>query len=120
MEQEHEVILVVHTSGNLRVADVAALNFVRVILEMAEARPELGWENQKSYAQKIINALEEKGEFGIDTELVRKLKGLILRGEVRDAASVCGLSPNGIRFLALPFYERGRYRRFRMEEEDVE
>lgn len=119
-EQGHEVTLVFQTSGNLRVADVAALNFARVILEMAEERSETGWDNQKSYAQSIIDALSEKGEFGVDPELVRKLKGLILRGEVRDAASVCGLDPGEVRFLDLPFYEEGRYRRFRKSADDVQ
>ena len=119
-EQGHEVSLFFQTSGNLRVADVAALNFARVILEMAEAIAESGWEDQKRYAQSIIDALDEKGEFGVDPELVRKLKGLILRGEVRDAASVCGLDPGAVRFLDLPFYEEGRYRRFQRTENDVQ
>ncbi len=119
-EQGHEISLLFQTSGNLRVADVAALNFARVILEMAEAIAESGWEDQKRYAQSIIDALNEKGEFGVDPELVRKLKGLILRGEVRDAASVCGLEPGAIRFLDLPFYEEGRYRRFQRTEADVQ
>ncbi|MEM1441263.1 MAG: glucosamine-6-phosphate deaminase [Verrucomicrobiota bacterium] len=118
-DQGHQVSLVFQTSGNLRVADVAALNFARVILEMSEDRPEAGWKEQETYAQSIIDALEEKGEFGIDPELVRKLKGLILRGEVRDAASVCGLNPEEVRFLDLPFYEKGRYRRFRKSAEDI-
>ncbi|MDF1656270.1 MAG: glucosamine-6-phosphate deaminase [Verrucomicrobiales bacterium] len=119
-EQGHEISLLFQTSGNLRVADVAALNFARVTLEMAEAIAESGWEDQKRYAQSIINALDEKGEFGVDNQLVRRLKGLILRGEVRDAASVCGLEPGAVRFLDLPFYEEGRYRRFQRTESDVE
>lgn len=111
-EQGHEVRLVFQTSGNLRVADDAALNFARVVLEMAEGTHAAGWEDQAAYAQAIIDALEEKGEFGVDPELVRRLKGLILRGEARDAASVCGLGDGEIRFLDLPYYEEGRYRRF--------
>ncbi|MDF1823679.1 MAG: glucosamine-6-phosphate deaminase [Verrucomicrobiales bacterium] len=118
-EQGHQVKLAFQTSGNLRVADVAALNFARVILEMADAQSVSGWEDQKQYAQSIINALSEKGEFGVDPQLVRKLKGLIIRGEVRDAASVCGLEPEEVTFLDLPFYEKGRYRRFQKTESDL-
>lgn len=119
-EQGHTVQLVFQTSGNLRVADVAALNFARVLLEMADATHVSGWENQREYAESILSALDEKGEFGIDPEMVRKLKGLILRGEARDAASVCRLENDDTQFLDLPFYEKGRYRRFVLESGDQE
>lgn len=119
-EQGHEVRLVFQTSGNLRVADVAALNFARVVLEMSgSAENSSDWDSQTAYANSIVEAIEEKGEFGIDPASVRKLKGLILRGEARDSASVCGLSASESQFLDLPFYETGRYRRFHMTDDDV-
>ncbi len=118
-EQGHKVHLVFQTSGNLRVSDAAALNFARVVLEMAESLQADGWKNQAEYADSILQALSEKGQFGVDPELVRKLKGLILRGEARDAASVCRLTSEEIDFLDLPFYEEGRYRRFRISDRDV-
>ncbi len=118
-EQGHQVKLVFQTSGSLRVADVAALNFARVVLEMVETKHSAEWSSQTAYARSIIEAIEGKGEFGVDPETVRKLKGLILRGEARDAASVCGLNYADTQFLDLPFYESGRYRRFRLEEIDT-
>lgn len=117
-EQGHEVKLVLQTSGNLRVADVAALNFARVVLEMAEASASPQWESQTEYARSIVAAIEAKGDYGIDPDSVRKLKGLILRGEARDAASVGKLQSSDIQFLDMPFYEQGRYRRFQMEAAD--
>lgn len=118
-EQGHEVKLVFLTSGNLRVADGAALNFARVVLEMAESSRSPEWESQTGYARSIVEAIEAKGEFGIDPDFVRRLKGLILRGEALDAASVCRLRYQDSRFLDLPFYESGRYRRFRYDEADA-
>jgi glucosamine-6-phosphate deaminase len=59
-----------------------------------------------------LRLLEEKGEFGEDPPLMRQLKSLILRGELRDAAHACNLPNEHITFLDLPFYEQGRYRRF--------
>ena len=118
-EQGHEVKLVFQTSGSLRVADVAALNFARVVLEMVETTHSPEWESQTAYARSIIEAIDAKGEFGIDPESVRKLKGLILRGEARDAASTCRLKYHDSQFLDLPFYETGRYRRFHLEEADT-
>ncbi len=119
-DQGHEVKLVFQTSGSLRVADVAALNFARVALEMAESHPSEEWKGQTAYARTILEAIEAKGEFGTDPDTVRRLKGFILRGEARDAASVCHLQASESRFLDLPFYETGRYRRFRLEAVDAE
>lgn len=119
-EQGHLVKLLFQTSGNLRVADVAAQNFARVVLEMGSQSQGEGWKEQYDYAQSILDAIDEKGEFGIDPDSVRRLKGLILRGEARDAASVCRLGEEESAFLDLPFYEEGRYRRFRRSEKDVE
>jgi len=118
-EQGHEVKLVFQTSGSLRVADAAALNFARVVLEMAEGQQASEWGSQTGYAKAILGAIEAKGEFGVDPESVRKLKGLILRGEARDAASVCKLAYGDSQFLDLPFYEQGRYRRFQLGQADV-
>lgn len=119
-EQGHEVKLVFQTSGDLRVADVAALNFARVVLEMGETTEGEGWSGQKDYAQSIVDAIAEKGEFGVDPDLVRRLKGMILRGEARDASSVCRIEQEETQFLDLPFYEEGRYRRFLSTEKDVD
>ncbi|MDB2496391.1 glucosamine-6-phosphate deaminase, partial [Verrucomicrobiales bacterium] len=118
-EQGHKVTLVFQTSGNLRVGDAAALNFARVVLEMGEENKGEGWSSQREYAESIVTALREKGKFGADPESVRRLKGMILRGETRDAGSHCGLDADEICFLDLPFYEKGRYRRFHAEESDV-
>jgi len=120
VDQGHQVHLACLTSGNLRVSDDAALNFARVLLEMAESTQSEGWEQQAAYARSILDALGEKGEYGIDPPLVRKLKGRILRAETRDAASACGVAPEAVEFLDLRFYEEGRYRRFRGEARDEE
>ena len=120
VEQGHEVLLTFQTSGNLRVSDVAASKFARVVREMAEIIGGDGSAGPIEYAAEILEQLEEKGEFGIDPERVRRLKGLILRGEARDAARVCGVEDSQVRFADLPFYESGRYRRFSLGEEDVE
>lgn len=120
IDQGHTVKIAYQTSGNLRVSDVAAHKFASVVLEMAEQHPEEGWKSQSDYARAILNLLEKKGEFGIDPERVRALKGLILRGEARDAANECGVGYEEQKFLDMPFYEAGRYRRFQPSQSDVD
>ena len=63
--------------------------------------------------------MEAKGPFGDPGDALRRLKGLIRRGEARDALQALGLPPEHARFLDLPFYAKGRYRQFRLEEADV-
>ena len=118
VEQRHDVRLVSLTSGGLRVPDSEPDKFASTLLEISTTAAE-SWENQTGYAQQILELLEKKGQFGEDPPAVRHLKSLILRGEMRDAAHALGLSPDRVTFLDLPFYEKGRYRRFRISDEDV-
>jgi glucosamine-6-phosphate deaminase len=117
-EQGHEVKLVSMTSGSLRVSDAEADKFASILLELGTTAP-ASWKEQTEYAQQILSLLESKGAFGEDPPELRKLKALILRGELRDAAQALGLPQDRITFLDLPFYEKGRYRRFKLEAEDV-
>jgi glucosamine-6-phosphate deaminase len=106
------------TSGSLRVADSEADKFASTLQEIATLSPE-GWDEQTDYARHILRLLEEKGEFGEDQPALRQLKSLILRGELRDAAHALGVGQEKVQFLNLPFYERGRYRRFKLGQEDT-
>ena len=117
VEQGHEVRLVSMTSGSLRVSDSEADKFASILEEIATLSAE-GWDEQHDYARHILRLLEEKGEFGEDQPALRLLKGLILRGELRDAAQALGISQDKVSFLNLPFYEKGRYRRFQLTGED--
>jgi len=118
VEQTHDVRVVSMTSGNLRVPDNEADKFSSILLEIASSSSE-GWDEQTDYARHILRLLESKGEFGEDPPAVRELKSLILRGELRDAAHTLALSTDHVQFLDLPFYEKGRYRRFKTTADDV-
>jgi glucosamine-6-phosphate deaminase len=117
IEQGHDVELVSMTSGNLRVPDSAADKFASILLEIAVTSSD-GWDEQMDFARHILHLLEEKGPFGEDPAPLRQLKSMILRGELRDAVATLGLTQEHIKFLNLPFYEKGRYRRFKLEAED--
>jgi len=120
VEQHHDVRLVCLTSGCLRVADEEAAKFARVLLEIGAEAPSGTWSQQSDYADQILSLLRSKGRFGDDPPAVRRLKGLVLRGEARDAARTLGLRPEQVIFLDLPFYETGRYRRFQPAPEDLD
>lgn len=119
VEQGHQVRLICQTSGNLRVSDGEAQKFASVLGELA-SNDESAWDASLGYSRDILQQLLAKGPFGIDPPAVRKLKGLILRGETRDASQACKLETGRVRFLDLPFYEEGRYRRFELTDQDVD
>ena len=121
IEQGHDVHLISLTSGSLRVPDSEADKFAGTLLELSSnaAKPD-EWKAQVVYGKEALSQLDAKGEFGEDTPVLRQLKGLILRGELRDAAQALGLDHNHVTFLDLPFYEQGRYRRFKSTQADVE
>jgi len=120
VEQGHEVRVVSMTSGSLRVADSEADKFASTLLELTStAEDASAWRHQTEYAQDVLRILEEKGEFGEDPAKLRHLKGLILRGELRDAAHALGIAGDQVVILDLPFYEKGRYRRFQVGDDDA-
>ncbi len=120
-EQGNDVHVVAMTSGNLRVSDSEADKFAGTLQELAGVveNPN-AWSPQTAYAREALRLLEEKGEFGEDPALIRQLKALILRGELRDAAHACTVANDRVVFLDLPFYEQGRYRRFKSTKADVD
>lgn len=119
VEQGHQVQVVSQTSGNLRVSDAEAHTFAGVLSELAEDNPE-GWSAPRKLGDLVKEQLLAKGPFGVDPPEVRRLKGLILRGEARDANEACSVQNSRVQFLDLPFYEQGRYRRFHLSEADVD
>jgi glucosamine-6-phosphate deaminase len=119
-EQGHEVCVISLTSGSLRIGDSEADKFASTLDELAGTLQKGNtWQTQKTYAREILKLIEKKGEFGEDPPALRKLKGLVLRGETREAAAALSLVADRTVFLDLPFYERGRYRRFLSSDEDV-
>lgn len=115
--QGHSVTVAYQTSGNLAVPDTDARSAIEL---MSDLRQEQGNTGDSSFVQTVGKQLDEKGNFGEDTTEIRHLKGLLRRSEARSSARLLGLKPAQLRFLDLPFYENGRYRRFQPCRSDVD
>ncbi len=120
--QSHAVHVVYQTSGNLAVPDESVHHAAELICELAESRqiapqPEDGL---TAFAGNVRRQLREKGLYDLDPPEIRRFKGLVRRSEARSALRTCGVPAESIRFLDLPFYEEGRYRRFEIGDKDVE
>lgn len=105
----HELTVAYLTSGNLGVPDEEANWAADLMLEAGDS----------SLASEVLQELEAKGAFSEDSPKLRKFKSYIRRNEARASLEMCGLGKGCIRFLDLPFYENGRYRRFEIGEADV-
>lgn len=104
-DQGHLVEVVYMTSGNLAVSDEEALMASDLMMELSDSS------DAPSIAMEVKAALSS-GDNKSSNDAVRRLKGLIRRGEARAALRIAGLSSGKEHFLDLPFYERGRYRQF--------
>ena len=115
--QGHKVHILYMSSGDLRVTDAEALRFGRVLLETGKTDPQR-WAEPAKYATGVLEEIVAKGPFGDPPRRLRELKGLIRRGEARDAAVSLGVDAANLHFLDLPFYSEGRYRQFHLTQQD--
>ena len=114
-EQGNEVTLAYQTSGNLAVPDTDVRNAIELIIELSDEHIR---DADLNYAKTVEQQLNEKGTFGNDTAEIRHFKGLIRRSEARASARILGIDASNLHFMNLPFYEKGRYRRFVATETD--
>ena len=110
------------TSGNLAVPDNLAKQTLALMTELEKEMsfgqgdgPSLG-----QFAEVILKSIEDKKESDADSESTRRIKGFVRRNEARDAARILKIDTSSQIFLDLPFYEKGRYRNFSTDEEDVD
>ena len=112
----NDVTIAYQTSGNLAVPDSEVQSAIELIIELGQAQ---SGNTDLAYAQMVEAQLADKGDFGADTAEIRHLKGLIRRSEARSSSRTLGIKTAKLKFLDLPFYENGRYRRFVVTEADV-
>lgn len=110
-DQGHDVTVIYLTSGNLGLPDEEAIVAADFVSELGKAF-ELTPGPVQAFTREVREQLLAKSEFASDTPQVRRLKALLRRGEARASLRDCGISATQVRFLDLPFYERGRYRQF--------
>lgn len=114
--QGHAVTVAYQTSGNLAVPDTDLRRAIELLGEVGSGK---GQVTDSAFVRKLREHLAAKGDFGEDSPELRYLKALIRRGEARASGRLLGVEVDRVRFLDLPFYESGRYRRFRTTEPDI-
>ena len=119
MQQKHDVHIAYETSGNIAVGDEEVARFMHFIKGFNMIFTSGSDEVINNSYQTVRDFLKNKQPGDIDNETVRRLKGLIRRGEARLACEYNGIDSNHIHFLDLPFYESGKIEKLPMTEQDV-
>ncbi len=111
VEQGHEVHVAYQTSGNIAVSDDEAMKFAKIALALTPNSVEM---------EEIVDFLSAKKEDEVDTTAVRKLKGLIRRGESYLATKYLGVREEHLHFLDMPFYETGTIKKNKLSTHDTQ
>ena len=120
MQQEHDVHIAYETSGNIAVADEEVRLYMHFINGFNQLFANGSDEVIKIRYREIMNFIKEKQEGDWDNQAILTVKGLIRRGEARNACGYNHISKDHIHFLDLPFYESGKIEKLPMSERDVE
>jgi glucosamine-6-phosphate deaminase len=119
VDQGHDVHVAYQTSGNIAVFDDDAIRFADFA---AEYNAMFGIDHQRSaeLERHIEQFLKNKKPGQVDSPEVQQLKGLIRRGEARDACRSCGVPDSNLHFLDMPFYETGRVTKKPLSARDID
>ncbi len=118
-QQGHELHIAYHTSGNIAVFDHDVIRFLDFLQEIS---PVYGMNEEKAkfiFKQAKID-LDNKKPGEPDTESIRRVKGIIRRGEAKSACDYLGIKPGNVHFLEMPFYETGGVKKDPLSRSDIE
>jgi len=119
-EHEHEVHVAYQTSGNIAVFDDEAMRHADFVAECGRAfGGSDGSDFSVKIAEQVRSFIESKKPGVVDSPELQKIKGLIRRVEARAAAVFCGVKPENIHFLDMPFYETGLIKKAPLTEADI-
>ena len=119
VQQGHDVHIAYETSGNIAVADEEVRLYMHFINGFNQLFANGSDEVIKIRYKEIKTFLKQKEEGGLDNRTILTVKGLIRRGEARNACGYNHIHKDHIHFLDLPFYESGKIEKLPVSERDV-
>ena len=119
VQQGHDVHVAYQTSGNMAVADEYILKYLH-FMESYEEVFSLSNVNTGKINSELKKFLADKHPEQMDSPEIRKLKGLVRRGEAIAACRYFNIAESNLHFLDLPFYETGAIEKRPPGDEDVE
>lgn len=114
----HEVHVAYQTSGNIAVFDDDALRFADFVADFHDSF-KLGSDEVRHMYENVRDFLQNKTPGQVDSESVKRIKGLIRKGEAKAGIRASGIPDSHGHFLNMPFYETGKVRKMPLSEEDI-
>ncbi len=119
VDQGHDVHVAYQTSGNTAVWDDDVLRFVEFAIDFNESIGEDATRLKNSY-EAMRKFIPTKQPNQVDTKEIRDVKGFIRKTEAIAGARYAGLPDDHIHFMALPFYETGKFKKNSVSEDDIQ
>ncbi len=118
VDQGHDVHVAYQTSGNTAVWDDDVLRFMEFAIDFNQS---IGQDNAKlkGIYDDMRTFMPTKQPNQVDTQEIRDVKGFIRKTEAISGARYAGLEDDHIHFMALPFYETGKFQKASIGEEDI-
>ncbi len=114
----HDVHVAYQTSGDIAVFDEDVVRFADFVNDFHDSFG-MHTELTESLFATIRQKLKTKVPGEIDPEEVRKIKGIIRRGEAKAACRYVGIQDENLHFLDMPFYETGLVKKSDLGKKDI-
>lgn len=118
-DQGHDVHVAYQTSGNIAVFDDDAQRFAEFV-ELFCDEFDVRSEQIDELCQQMSQFLSTKESGQVDSDQVRRIKGVIRRSEAIAGVRCCGVPAERTHFQNLPFYETGRVKKAGISDADIE
>ena len=119
VDQGHEVHVAYQTSGNIAVFDDDVLAYADFVTDYHKAF-NLEETAAKELFERVRNDIANKAAGDVDSEEVRKIKGLIRVEEAKAGCRYVGIPVENAHFLNMPFYETGVVKKKPLGQEDID
>ncbi len=115
----HDVHVAYQTSGNIAVFDDDVVRFVDFANDLND---DFNLEDHTIPAllTDVKRELAHKSPGHIDSDAVKKIKGLIRKGEAKAACRYVGIPDKNAHFMDMPFYETGKVKKKPLSDADIQ
>ncbi|CAN5287957.1 glucosamine-6-phosphate deaminase [soil metagenome] len=117
-DQGHEVHVAYQTSGNTAVWDDEVLRYVEFAIDLVRSQAQEADQLTKLY-DSMAGFFNTKQPNQSDTAAIRKIKGMVRKGEAIAGARLAGVKDERIHFMDLPFYDRSKFGKRVVFEDDI-
>ncbi|MCB0374838.1 MAG: glucosamine-6-phosphate deaminase, partial [Sinomicrobium sp.] len=119
VDHGHEVHVAYQTSGNIAVYDEDVVRFVDFANDFNDTL-QLKDNDIDALLTAVKREVSDKKPGAVDSDMIKKIKGLIRKGEAKAACRYVGIPEANAHFLDMPFYETGKVKKKPLNDADIQ